>query len=133
MKEKWLQDIMESFKNTVQHIQHEQDSSGDGLRCKIVDFLADNPKPVDVDIHAFAEGQGIDPHKLEEVIYGMLSEVIEKGKGGNPDAKQLAMGILVEKEHTSCVRLAEYIARAHLKEIPDYYDRLKKMEDSAKK
>jgi len=133
MKKNWLDDILESWKLVAEAIQYEQDGSGEGLRCKIVDFLASNPNPPDSDIHKFADDQGLDVHKLEGVIYGMLSEVIEKGKGGNPDPKELAMGIKVEFEHTSCPRLAEYIARAHLKEIQDYYTRLKKMEDSAKK
>lgn len=128
MKEKWLQDIMESLKDVAEEIQFEQDGSGDGLRCKLVELIADNPNPEDAIIHKFADEQGMDVHKLEAVIYGMISEIIEKGKGGNPDPKELAMGIKVEFEHTSCPRLAEYIARAHLKEIKDYYTKLKAME-----
>jgi hypothetical protein len=120
--EKWLDDILNSWK------LNEQDSSGEGLKCRIVDFISNNPSPSDDQVHMFASEQGIDPHNLEEVIYSMLSEVIEKGKGGDPDPNELAMGIKVEFEHTSCPRLAEYIARAHLKELPDYYTRLKKME-----
>ena len=47
--------------------------------------------------------------------------------------EQLAMGIKIEKEHTTNDKIAEKIARDHLKEIPDYYARLTDMEDKAKK
>jgi hypothetical protein len=43
------------------------------------------------------------------------------------------MGIEIEKEHTTDEALAKEIAMDHLKEIPDYYTRLKKMEDKAEK
>jgi hypothetical protein len=124
----WIDDILETWKLVAEAIQYEQDGSGEGLRCKIVEFIADNLNPLDDQIHKFAGDQGIDPVKLEEVIYGMLSEIIEKGKGGTPDPNELAMGIKVEFEHTSCPKLSEYIARTHLKELPDYYTLLKKME-----
>jgi len=48
------------------------------------------------------------------------------------DAEQLAMGIKVEAEHTDNEEVAKKIALDHLAEIPDYYTRLKKMEDDAK-
>jgi len=49
------------------------------------------------------------------------------------DLNQLLMGIKVELEHTSDRSLALEIATDHLEEIPDYYTRLKKMEDEAEK
>ena len=128
MKKNWLDDILESWKLVAEAIQYGQDGSGKELRYKIVEFIADNPNPPDADVHKFADDQGINPSKLEEVIYGMLSEIIQKGKGGDPDPKELTMGTSVEMEHTSVPQLAEYIARTHLKELPDYYTRLKKME-----
>lgn len=39
------------------------------------------------------------------------------------------MGIEVEKEHTSNVSLAKEIALDHLNELPDYYTRLKTVEE----
>ena len=48
------------------------------------------------------------------------------------DAKELAMGIDVEKEHTDNPAIAKEIAKDHLAEIPDYYTRLKKMEEEGK-
>jgi len=61
------------------------------------------------------------------------------------DPKQLAMGVKVEKEHASTVAwlrkhpeaslddAAARIATDHLKELPDYYTLLDKMERGAKK
>lgn len=47
--------------------------------------------------------------------------------------KQVEIGIKVEKEHTDNEEEAKRIALDHLFEIADYYDRLTKMEDEAKK
>jgi hypothetical protein len=47
--------------------------------------------------------------------------------------KQLEKGVSVEKEHTPNEDKAKEIAKDHLSEIPDYYDRLDKMEKTAKK
>jgi hypothetical protein len=45
------------------------------------------------------------------------------------DLKQLRMGIAVEREHRNIIgnslTLAAKVALAHLKELPDYYSRLK--------
>ena len=46
---------------------------------------------------------------------------------------QIKKGIRVEMEHTSDKKIAYEIALDHIKELPDYYDRLKKVEkDSVK-
>ena len=47
--------------------------------------------------------------------------------------KQLEMGLKVEKEHTKDESTAREIAMDHLSEFPDYYTRLDKMENKAKK
>jgi uncharacterized DUF497 family protein len=41
---------------------------------------------------------------------------------------ELALGMKVEKEHTTDAAEAREIALDHLLELPDYYTRLKKME-----
>jgi len=56
--------------------------------------------------------------------------------GMEVDPKQLKLGIGVEKEHADTVtgnkkKKIRAIAKDHLKEIPDYYTRLKKMEKKA--
>jgi hypothetical protein len=54
-----------------------------------------------------------------------------------PDSKynpvELKMGIKVEHEHTKSSFVAKKIAKDHLDEIPDYYTRLKFLEELAKK
>ena len=58
----------------------------------------------------------------------------EKGlKEEDVDPKELEMGIEVEYEHTSDKQVAKRIALDHLAELPDYYTRLKKMEEDGKK
>lgn len=100
---------------------------------KLIEFLENNPNPKDEKIHALADRLGIEHSKFEGMIYGVLSDLIEHGKGAKPNQKELKTGIDVESEHTKYPMLAKFIALAHLKEIPDYYTRLKKMEKEAKK
>jgi len=64
-------------------------------------------------------------------------DLIPGGKSDEADVQdfdpaQMAMGQAVEMEHTDDPQLAREIAMDHLKEFPDYYTRLKKMEDQAK-
>lgn len=59
-----------------------------------------------------------------------------KAKNRNPkdfDPKQLKMGIEIEKKHVNDEEMAKEIVMDHLVEFPDYYTRLKKMEEKAKK
>jgi hypothetical protein len=49
------------------------------------------------------------------------------------DPEELKMGIEVEYEHTDSREISKKIALDHLAEIPDYYTRLKKMEEEALK
>jgi hypothetical protein len=70
-----------------------------------------------------------------------ISEMIRMAQ--TPDT-EVEMGRKVEMEHKSTIeylrknpnapleKVVEMIARDHLKEIPDYYTRLKKMEDEGK-
>ena len=51
----------------------------------------------------------------------------------NYDSEQLKIGIKIEQEHTKNLDKARMIAKDHLDEIPDYYTRLVKMEEEAKK
>lgn len=44
--------------------------------------------------------------------------------------KQLEMGIKVEGEHTKHPDIAKEIALDHLGELPDYYTKLKKVEEN---
>jgi hypothetical protein len=57
----------------------------------------------------------------------------EKGQDSQFDPKQLAMGQKVEMEHTDDPAEARKIAMDHLREMPDYYSKLAKMEGSSAK
>jgi len=65
------------------------------------------------------------------------ASLIQNGlAAGEPDSKfdteQLDAGKKIELEHTKDKGVAKQIAKDHLKEIPDYYTRLKAMEAQAK-
>jgi hypothetical protein len=75
----------------------------------------------------------------EDEVVGFDGQLIEdmnlvapRKKREEYDQEQLDTGISVEAEHTSNPELAAVIAANHLDEIPDYYTRLKAMEDEAK-
>ena len=62
------------------------------------------------------------------------AEIAKKhGKDVAEIQAQIDKGIKVEREHTNSDDEAHEIARDHLDEFPDYYDRLDKMEKKAKK
>jgi hypothetical protein len=72
-----------------------------------------------------------------------ISQMIRLAKGSDSDS-EIGMGRKVEWEHVATInylrqnpeapieKVVEMIAKDHLKEIPDYYTRLKKMEDEGK-
>jgi hypothetical protein len=132
-------------------LREEQAKKDGDIKAKIKKFFKENPNPSDDAVHDFAEDMGIDPHKFEEHIYAILTQYVkeDKIKGGKADNKtpediakkhgvsvdkikqQLKMGIEVEMEHVNDRKLSAEIALDHLDEIPDYYNRLKKMEKDA--
>jgi len=58
-----------------------------------------------------------------------FQEILQKHSVSYDDlAIQLRKGIKIEQEHTGDLGLAREIALDHLNEIPDYYDRLEKVE-----
>jgi len=73
---------------------------------------------------------------------GLKGGVGDKLQAAEVDKEQLEMGVKVEQEHIKKNKVlsqaqkdsvARDIALDHLAEIPDYYTRLKKMEEEAKK
>lgn len=88
---------------------------------------------------------------LRSTLIGIINEELNKIVGGKADnltlsdiakkhkvsleslESQIKKGIKVEREHTNSDSLAREIAKDHLFEIPDYYDRLDKMEKGAEK
>lgn len=73
--------------------------------------------------------------------YGIdIAEFKQRLIGGEADDKQVTdydldqilMGIKIETEHTNDKFMALEITMDHLQEIPDYYTRLKRMEEEAR-
>lgn len=112
------------------------------LEDKIIAFFSENPNAEDAKLHKWAEEQKLNVHEVETAIYALTTKMVKFLTGGmsvkkgvsakSVDSTELRMGKGVEKEHTSDEDTAERIAVDHLSEIPDYYTRLKKMEDEAK-
>lgn len=125
-----MKDYLKLLKEAVGAEEGDQD-----IHAEIIKFFQGTPNPSDEEVHAFAEDMGINEHELERHIYMILSDVINGGKSanfkGDYDPAQLKKGTKVELEHTSNPLLAEKIAKDHLAELPDYYDRLQKMEEGA--
>lgn len=105
------------------------------LQNSIIHWFTKNPKPSDGEVHEFAKELNVDPHEFEQHIYMILGDILTEGRSkgftGSYDSKQIEMGIKVEMEHTTIPLIAEKISKDHLAEIPDYYDRLAKMEGEA--
>lgn len=85
---------------------------------------------------------------LENIEYNEEKyEILKDGRGAGKTVEDIASkwnksveeiqsqidkGKEVEKEHTSVEEVAERIAMDHLMELPDYYDKLEKMEAEGK-
>jgi len=116
-------------------ILEREDKGTNDLHATIIKWFLKNPYPKDDKVHAFAEKLGKDPDEFEGHIYMVLSSFLSEGKSKGKDIKhdpnELDMGIKVEMEHTTDPLISRKIALDHLKEIPDYYTRLAKMEKEA--
>jgi len=75
---------------------------------------------------AIQEQYGIDIQGRKEQLMGGEADNTDITKY---DLNQILLGIKVESEHTTDKYLALEITMDHLEEIPDYYDRLLKMEE----
>ena len=113
-----------------------KDSKFSKIENDIISFFVEHPTPNDKDVHTFADKKGIDTHKLEGIIYKLLSSLIHLRGSDTPDSKfdpkELKMGIQIEQEHHEHDMIAKNIAKAHLIELPDYYSRLNNMEKEGK-
>lgn len=69
------------------------------------------------------------PEKVKSSALGDLTTPHDSGKGLRDD--QLHIGQRIEREHTNDAATARQIAIDHLREIPDYYTRLVRMEKKA--
>lgn len=106
------------------------------MYVKLQEFFIKNPNPKDSEIHAFAEREGINTHRFEEIVYELIGSFLGEGRSkdfdGDYDPEEMKMGIEIEMEHTTNKFISEKIAKDHLAEFSDYYTALKKMEDNLK-
>lgn len=108
---------------------------------QVIDFLVENPDPVDALIHNFADQNDLDINEVESIFYLLATRTAEFMRGGRSNEKgfteadadetELKAGIEIESEHSPNSSIAKKIAVDHLSEIPDYYTRLKQMEYAA--
>lgn len=106
----------------------------DNVTLEIIKLFQQKEKLVDADIHELSDKLKINTHKFETIIYGLLQSFFAHGRAMDKgefdvDPKELAMGMKVEKEHTTSDIMAYRIAMDHLAELPDYYTKLSKMEN----
>lgn len=98
----------------------------------------DHPHPEESELLDFCDKLNISPSEFGTALYSVLTDYMHAvGKhrdvpDENYDPDQLKMGMEIELEHTNDYALSKEIAKDHLAEIPDYYTRLKDMEDTAK-
>ena len=119
----------------------ENDLGLDPLAMKVAEYLAGHPNPPDSAFHDWAKGEGFEPDIAEAAAYRLATtfsafmfagRAHDKGvTADDVDPNELAMGVTVEMEHTTCRLIATRISLDHLAEIKDYYTRLKKMEEDA--
>jgi len=106
--------------------------------------LFSNPElfPDENAMKALAAAHEINHELIEDVAFRLLHSFLAFGKSNDVNApptqdygvyvEQLEKGIQVEYEHTINYFIAKKIAEDHLAEIPDYYDRLERMERAAR-
>jgi hypothetical protein len=129
--------VQVSNKNTKQFIEVTSDGKQEIERGS--EPLNKEPKeyPIDAAQSNYQDANNEEERKKKlkkkehkDKVHGGLAD---KDKPSDFNAKELEMGIKVEMEHTNDRAVAKEIAMDHLKEIPDYYTRLKTMEDKADK
>ncbi len=119
-----MKEITEHIKKTMSHkIRLSND-----LRSKIIDFFNENPNPPDTELHKWAEKQGLEPSKAEEVAYQLatsMSVFLKSGRANeksykeeDADPKEVSLGIEIEAEHTPEINIRKRITLDHLSENP---------------
>jgi hypothetical protein len=119
-----------------------QDSKDQDLLMEDLEQRIDDAVEAVRDAVAILEDAGMSRDAAALKLVALVKSELEDDKGegikggfgdGLPDSAfdpdELKAGVLVELEHTNDPELAEEIAKDHLREMPDYYTRLKEMED----
>lgn len=104
------------------------------LLDEVLLFFREKPKAGRAEFLSLSKKLGISEDQLIELEFDLCKSLCSKiGKhvshGKEPvDKDQLRQGIKHEMEHTNDEYIARMIALDHLYELPDYYDRLSKIE-----
>lgn len=120
-------DMRETIEHLKKIMSHKIRISND-LRSKIIDFFNENPNPPDKELHKWAEKQGLEPSKAEEVAYQLatsMSIFLKSGRANeknykeeDADPKEVSLGIKIEAEHTPEINIRKRITLDHLSENP---------------
>jgi len=129
---------MESIDKYLSELQQQSDELSSDVQKTIILYIKMNPYKTYEDLLQFLAKAGFTQMTSEDNIFKLLTTYVN-GVGKHIhvpdetfDSNELEMGIEVEKEHTDCPILAKEISKDHLAECPDYYTRLKRMEDECK-
>lgn len=105
------------------------------------DYLKDNDNIDNNAINEFMKENNLSKIDVQKIVFKMASLFVNFMTHGlsitkfanlkNIKPGQISKGIKVEYEHTSKKCISRKIDLDHLAEIPDYYDRLEKMEKAA--
>jgi hypothetical protein len=131
-------DILDKLDILIEDVDGINRSKEEETKIGVMDFLKDNPVPSDDEIIKIAKDLDIDVNVLNRALYKILESFAGHGRAKrkgfeekDADSEQLRLGTRIESEHTNWTPMAKRIALDHLAEIPDYYDRLIKMEKDA--
>lgn len=103
----------------------------------VMEFFKKNPAPFFYDVACainkeFNNSTNNFIMSVRDLMGGFFGAGLSRDYHGVFDEGELKEGTRIEMEHTINPLIAERIAMDHLAEIPDYYTRLKKMEEEAK-
>lgn len=124
--------FFEAFQDEISKIANDdEESESKGKKPSedaVLGFFQKNKNPSDEEFHEWAESNGYNVHRAEEVAYGVISEMMHGGrsKGKMPEGvspEDVETGMEVEKEHVKNPILRKKIMADHLTELKDYYDK----------
>lgn len=107
-------------------------SSIDDLKVELIDRYNKDKDVTLKELEGIAKKHKIDLVDVVETLSTILHNFLYRRKDIRSikvDQEQLRLGTEHEKEHTSEKEIAKIIAKDHLAEVPDYYTRLKEIDD----
>lgn len=125
--------FLEAFIGTLNKLANGDDDENKGTKPTekaVLEFIKRHPRPSDDAMHEWAEGKGHNVHKAESTAYGIISDLLNKGrsKGNHPAGvapKDVSKGVDIESEHTPNKMIQRKITDDHNTELKKYYDKKK--------